>query len=121
LSELRLQNATFAGTAPATLPATWSTLDNLTTLVLSNVTGVSGTIPRSWATGMRRLSTLHLRAVPGLNITRANLEDLLGAVNVSTGNSTAGNSSVGNSTRVLASLALDGFYISGPLPALGDK
>lgn len=102
LQRLRLSNASLVGT----LPGSWGSLGNLTTLVLSNVTGLSGGLPATWVSGLGNLTTFHLRAVRGVNVTSTDLTALLAS------NRTSGG---------LQSLALDGFNISGPIPALNSR
>jgi hypothetical protein len=102
LRELRFRNVSFCFGTGIVLPPGWSSL-NLVTLVLDDVKGLTGTLPGTWLTGLASLETLQLSTVPGLSVTRADLNSLLTVTRASGG---------------VRSLALDGFDITGPLFAV---
>lgn len=108
LRELKLQGVTFAALASngTALPASWSMLDSLETLVFNDVRGLAGPLPASWLTGFKNLTTLHLQAVPGLNVTSAVVPGLLNAMKTANG---------------LQSLALTGLNMSGTVPILSRR
>lgn len=106
LRELCFTNMSFCCGTGIVLPAGWSSLTNLVTLVLDNVKGLTGTLPGTWLTGLNSLETLQLSSVPGLNVTRADMDSFLTAPRASGG---------------VRSLALDGFNITGSLFAVPSR
>lgn len=108
LRELKLQGIAFTALASnsTALPASWSMLDSLETIVFDDVRGLTGPLPASWLTGFKNLTKLHLQAVPGLNVTSAAVAGLLNASRTSHG---------------LQSLALSGLNMSGTVPTLSSR
>lgn len=108
LQELRFRNVTFCCAVNNAVPPTWGSLTNLTTFLLDDVKGLTGNLPDVWYTDSSTLQVLHLRAVLGLTVSWSNMTSLLFSSAPITG-------------KLLRSLTLDGFNLTGSMVAAASS
>lgn len=104
LRELRLHNVSVAPFSA--LPHTWaSNMTSLSTLVLDELSGVTGPLPTSWMLGFNNLTALHLKRMPALNLTANDIASLMQA----------------GSLGGLQDLAVEHCNVSGALPSVAGR
>jgi hypothetical protein len=103
LKELRLQNVTVDRFS--TLPTLWAqNMAALSTMVLDDVRGVSGSLPTSWLVSYRNLTVLHIKNMPALNIS---VDQIMSLMQLNLGG--------------LEDLAVEGCNITGTIPAVTGR